>query len=115
MKLLTCLWLTLCIAEPAFGHGKATERYIPIGHSPDSGRYTLQGTLDAVDGKARAIRIRAGTARHTILITDDTALWLDRSKLEMTNLLLRFDQLAVGTHVEARCANSACTDGASAV
>lgn len=92
----------------AGAHGKATERYIPIGQSPDSGRYTVLGTLTAIEPAARAVHIDRDGAALTVSVTDATGIWLDRSKLKVTNLTLRLDQLTPGRRVEVRCGGNRC-------
>lgn len=85
-------------------HGqKATEQYIPLGQSPGvSHRLTSIGTIAAVDPQARTITVAAAAGGHTVRITDKTFIWLDRSKLELTNVRGTFDDLKPGRTVEVK-------------
>jgi hypothetical protein len=102
------LSISALIVAEAFAHGSYTERYIPIGLSPDSGRFTLQGRIDVIDAATHTLTLRSGSATHTVAVTDTTSLWLDRSQRRATTLVLNFNQLRAGVATEVRCARGVC-------
>jgi hypothetical protein len=104
--------LLLCMAligtGAAFGHGQATERYVPVGQSPDSGVRTLYGVVESIEAQSLSIHLRVGATLHVVAVRPDTSLWLDRSKLQLTTQTLRFDDLRTNELAEVRCADGAC-------
>ena len=84
----------------SYAHGqKATERYIPIGQSPGvSNKYTYIGVIEAVDPQQRTLT----AAGHTVQITDETRIWLDRSLQKVSNQKGSFDDLQKGRKVEIK-------------
>ncbi|MGH9576481.1 MAG: DUF5666 domain-containing protein [Terriglobales bacterium] len=78
---------------------KSTERYIPIGQSPGlSDKYTYIGTIQAVAPEKRTIT----AGGRTVKITDQTRIWLDRSKLKQSNLIGNISNLQPGSRVEVK-------------
>jgi hypothetical protein len=92
----------LCAVSPARGQ-KATEQYIPIGQSPGvSGKYTWIGEIADLNLRARTVTITDAAGPRTIRITEKTRIWLDRSKLKLTNLTGHFSDLRKGGRIEMK-------------
>ena len=88
----------LCSASYAHGQ-KATERYIPLGQSPGvSKKYTYLGTIEAIAPAKRTI----SAGGRTVMITDATRIWLDRSQLKQTALVGSISDLKQGQTVEIK-------------
>lgn len=86
----------------AHGH-KQTELYIPIGQSPGlSQKYTSIGAIVEVDPRANTVTIADPAGRRTVKITEKTRIWLDRTKLKLTNLTGSFADLQKGRRVEVK-------------
>ncbi len=78
---------------------KSTERYIPIGQSPGlSKKYTYIGTIEAVAPEKRTIT----AGGRTVMITERTRIWLDRSKLKLGNRTGSIGDLQQGSRVEIK-------------
>jgi hypothetical protein len=85
---------------------RATERYIPIGHSPGvSGKLSVIGTVEEMKAADKWMRIRAADKTYTIACTDETIYWLDRTNLRMTNLAGAITDCMYGRKVEVRFVN----------
>ena len=100
---LLCKALLLCTAlvSPFAMGQETTEQFIPIGKSPGiSGRYSYIGTVVAVDEDAHTIDVRSDRGTKTIRVTEDTRLWLDRSKAKRTNPKASYADCKVGVTVE---------------
>ena len=98
-----CKVLLLCVAlVSAVAMGQQTaEQFIPIGKSPGiSGKYSYIGTVVAVDQDAHTIDVRSNRGTKTIRVTEDTRLWLDRSKVKRTNPTASYADCKVGVTVE---------------
>ena len=82
----------------SYAHGqKATERYIPIGQSPGiSNKYTYIGAIEAIDPQQHTVT----AAGHTVQITGETHIWLDRSLQKLSNHTGSFSDLQTGRKVE---------------
>jgi len=98
-KSLTMLAVALALVTDA---GQwATEQYIPIGKSPGiSGEYARIGTIDAIDVDARQVTIATQTGPVVVELTENTIVWVDRSKLGKANTAGSVDDLAEGREVE---------------
>jgi hypothetical protein len=82
---------------------KATEMFIPLGQSPGlSSKYTVIGTIETVDARNRTIIIAGPSETWSAQITDQTKIWLDRSKLRLTNQKGTFADLRKGRLVEVK-------------
>lgn len=92
--------ITTLLCSMSYAHGqKATERYIPIGQSPGiSNKYTYIGVIEAIDPQQRTVT----AAGHTVQITDETRIWLDRSLQKLGNQKGSFDDLQKGRKVEIK-------------
>jgi hypothetical protein len=88
----------------SYAHGqKETELYIPIGQSPGvSQKYTSIGEIAEVDPRAKTVTIADPAGRRRVKITEKTRIWLDRTKLKLTNLTGSFTDLQKGRRVEVK-------------
>jgi hypothetical protein len=98
------LVLIAAIVSGSPAHGQeATDRYIPLGRSPGiSGTFTSIGEIVEVDPRERTMTIAEAAGRRTVKITDKTRIWIDRSKLKLTNVTGSFADLEKGRRVEAK-------------
>ncbi len=87
-----------------FAHGqKATEVFIPIGQSPGvSYKLTIVGTIERIDPQTRTIAGAAPAGPWSANVTPRTKIWLDRSKLRLTNQKGAFADLRTGLLVEVK-------------
>jgi len=85
-----------------YAHGqRATEMFIPLGQSPGlSGKVTVTGKIEAIQTKDRTIAVAGPSGPMTAKITDRTKIWLDRSKLRLTNQTGTFADLKKDQVVE---------------
>jgi hypothetical protein len=82
---------------------KATEIFIPVGKSPGlSGKHTSIGKITAIDTLNRTITVADSARSHDVKITERTKIWLDRSKLKLTNQKGAFTDLRKGLLVEVK-------------
>jgi hypothetical protein len=90
--------LVLVASGISLGHGqRASEIYIPIGKSPGlSHTHTIIETISAIDPYNQTVV----TDNQTILITDSTRIWLDRTKLAESNSIGSFTDLLPGRTIE---------------
>ena len=98
-----CKALLLCavLVSPVAMGQQTTEQFIPIGKSPGiSDKYSYIGTVVAVDPDIRTIDVQSNRGTRTIRITEDTRLWLDRSKARRTNPKASYADCKVGVTVE---------------
>jgi hypothetical protein len=66
---------------------RLTERFIPIGKSPGlSATYTVIGPIVSVDTNRATLTASHGSSTITATITDSTWIWLDRSRISMSNI-----------------------------
>ncbi|HXV64381.1 MAG TPA: hypothetical protein VEK15_27025 [Vicinamibacteria bacterium] len=80
---------------------RATELYIPLGESPElSERNTVIGTIEVVDADGRAIVVRSNGESFATDVTDETQIYLDKSKLREKNDYGAFEDLVEGARVE---------------
>ncbi len=78
---ITLLWGLL----PVYGQ-KAAEIFIPVGQSPGlSGKYTSIGKITVIDVREQTIAVADSAGSDTVKITERTQIWLDKSKLKLTN------------------------------
>jgi hypothetical protein len=85
-------------------HGqRATEMYIPVGQSPGlSGKHTMIGKIETINAQGRILTIAGSSGTHTATITGRTQIWLDNSKLKLTNQKGTFSDLQKGRIVEVK-------------
>ncbi len=80
---------------------QATERYIPIGASPGvSGQDSYIGEIVAVDMSTRTLTVEDEDGVHTMTVTPETRIWLDRSQRRRTALEGSYEDCEVGRRVE---------------
>jgi len=94
--------IALVLAGASYAHGqKQTERYIPVGQSPGlSGKVTTIGVIEAANGAARTVTLARGAERQTVRLTDQTRIWLDRSRIKLTTIDGSFADLQSGRRAE---------------
>ena len=85
-------------------HGqKATEMFIPIGQSPGlSNTISVIGTIETLDPRGHTIAITGSSGSWSAMITNRTKIWLDKSKLRLTNEKGTFVDLRRGQLVEVK-------------
>jgi hypothetical protein len=94
------LWLG-CLAQ-ANGQ-RMTEMYIPIGQSPGvSGKTSLIGEIAAVDQGKKTLTVTAAAGSESVVLTDRTWIWLDRSQVQLPNTKGTLSHLRSGRKVEVR-------------
>jgi hypothetical protein len=94
---------------------KMTEMFIPIGQSPGlSGKYSIIGRIDAVNGQGQTITVVDPSGSHTARITEETRIWLDRSRLGHSNQKGSFADLREGLTVEINYEEPDGKEGADA-
>ena len=105
MKHLIVFFVTLILV---FGFSetyaqKATEIFIPVGQSPGvSGSYSIIAKIDVVKSDDQTINISNSSGSYTVKIMEQTQIWLDRSKLKMTNKVGSFSDLKSNLTIEVR-------------
>jgi hypothetical protein len=73
--------LTLCVVQVATAQ-HLTEQHIPVGAYPELvGAYVMICTIVAIDPRARTITVQKDGSERHYRVTDDTKIWLDRSRL----------------------------------
>ena len=94
---------------------KATEIFIPVGKSPGlSGKYTSIGKITAIDTLNRTITVADSSESYNVKITERTQIWLDKSKLRLTNQKGAFTDLRKDLLVEVKYENNLRKDKGSA-
>ncbi len=85
-----------------YAHGqRATEMFIPLGQSPGlSGKVTVMGKIEAIQTKDKTIAVAGPSGSLTAKVTDRTKIWLDRSKVRLTNQTGTFADLKKDLVVE---------------
>lgn len=82
---------------------KATEVFIPIGESPGlSGKYTIIGNIDSINTQKKTVVVSDSTGSHTMQISEQTKIYLDRSKLNLSNKKGAFTDIHVGMLAEVK-------------
>jgi len=81
------LTFSICALTFCLHAQKETELFIPIGKSPGvSGKYSLMGRIDAVNMSDSTVTIKQDAGgKTTIRITATCAIYLDKSKLKLSN------------------------------
>lgn len=103
LKFLMGIGVTIILLwSISFAHGqRETERYIPLGQSPGlSDKYTLIGVIEKFNVQEQTISVVGPSGTRTVKITNRTRIWLDRSKLKLTNLKGSSTDLKIGRRVE---------------
>jgi hypothetical protein len=99
-----CLGCIIFLGITAIAYAeKATELYIPLGQSPGlSDEYNLIGRIDAVDNQNRSLTVTGSAGRFTVHTTEDTLIFLDKSRLRQPNQYGAFSDLKLYLTVEVR-------------
>ena len=97
------LTIILCWVSYDIHAQKETEVFIPVGMSPGvSGKYSVMGRVETVNARDSSVTIRQESGMKTIKITSGTKIYLDRSKLKLTNRKCYFSDCKPGMMVEAK-------------
>ena len=82
---------------------KATELYIPVGQSPGlSGKYTVMGKIDQVNPQNQTLKMSGSSGSYTVTLTKRTFIYLDRSKIKLSNTYGTLADCKVGDTVEVK-------------
>ncbi|MGH8645829.1 MAG: hypothetical protein ACREX4_15750 [Gammaproteobacteria bacterium] len=102
-RMCTGFALALSLAAwPLYGQ-EATEIYIPIGASPGvSETATIIGKVGTVDQQNRTLSISDSAGTYAVTITDETDIWLDRSKIQKANQTGSLSDLKTGLSAEVK-------------
>jgi hypothetical protein len=105
----------LCGLSLAYGQ-KAAEIFIPIGQSPGiSGKHTSIGKVTAIDTRNQTITVAdSSVGIYTVKVTKRTQIWLDKSKLKLTNEKGAFTDFRKDLLVEVKYENNQRKDKGSA-
>jgi hypothetical protein len=92
------------LAGLATAHGQeATERYIPIGQSPDmSSIHTDIAKIAAVNPELGTITLAAANKAWSVSVSERTRIWIDRTSLGLTNLRGSLADLKEDLRVEVK-------------
>ncbi|SRR6266496_4664756 len=97
----------LCWTSYGIYAQKETEVFIPLGKSPGvSGKYSVMGKVGTVNTADSTITIAQDATIKTIKITAGTEIYLDKSKLKLTNKKGSFADIKEGLMVEAKYKNN---------
>ena len=82
---------------------EATEQFIPIGQSPGlSLKYTDIAEIEAVDPDNRTVTLASPTQSWSVLVSERTRIWLDRSHLGRSSVAGDFADLRPGLQAEVK-------------
>ena len=104
ISLITICAAVFTLSLVPFTHGqKATEQFIPIGKSPGvSAKNSIIGEIDQYDEAGRTITVSTPSGKHTIKMTDQTKIYLDRTKLNQGGIKGSTADLQKGRRVEVK-------------
>ncbi len=112
-RLLT-IGVLLWAVTPSTHGQKATEMFIPIGQSPGlSNKISLIGTIESIDARTQTIAVARNSETWSVLITDRTMIWLDRSALRLPSQKGSFPDLKPELLAEVKYEESAGRSGAA--
>ena len=95
----------------AYGQ-KATEMFIPVGQSPGlSNKISIIGTIETIDVGAQTIVVAGSSGSWSATITDRTKIWLDKSKLRLSNQKGTVTDLRKGLLVEVKYEETGVSKG----
>jgi len=98
-------------APSAYGQ-KATEIFIPVGQSPGmSNKISIVGTIETIDAGAQTIVVAGPSGSWSTTITDRTKIWLDKSKLRLSNQKGTFTDLRKGLLAEVKYEEAGVSKG----
>jgi hypothetical protein len=93
----------LCWAFSSLYAQKETEVFIPLGKSPGvSGKYSVIGKVETMNANDSVITIAQDANIKTFKINSHTEIYLDKSKLKLTNTKGSFADIKKGLLVEAK-------------
>ena len=111
--------MTLAMAAALLGGARdaaaqrTTERYIPVGQSPGiSGIRSYIGGITAVDSQRKTFTVTDSAATHTIKVTEQTRIWLDRSAQRLPNEVGGIADLQAGRRAEVKFVDDRTRDTA---
>ena len=82
---------------------KETEVFIPIGKSPGvSGKHSIMGKVESVNVSDSTMSIRQETGIKTLKMTEQTKIYLDKSKLNQQNKKGNYTDLRTGMTTEIK-------------
>jgi len=82
---------------------RETEVFIPIGKSPGvSGKLSVIGKVAEVNARDSTVTIGQGASTKTVKLTGSTEIFLDKSKIKLTNTSGSFTDIRNGLTVEAK-------------
>jgi len=97
------LTFILCWVSSDMNAQKETEVFIPVGMSPGvSGKYSVMGRVETVNWNDSSVTIKQAEGMKNIKITSSTKIYLDRSKLKLTNRKCSMADCKPGRLVEAK-------------
>jgi hypothetical protein len=95
----------------AYGQ-KATEMFIPVGQSPGlSNKISIIGTIETIDARAQTIVVAGPSGSWNATITPRTKIWLDKSKLRLSNQKGTFTDLRKGFLAEVKYEEAGVSKG----
>jgi hypothetical protein len=98
----SAVFLMLPIIPFVYGQ-KTTEQYIPMGKSPGVTRkYSMMGEIEQFDPASKSLTVISSSGKITMKVTDDTKIYLDRSKLRLRNTRGNLSDLQKGRYVEVK-------------
>jgi len=101
--MITGVLVTFFLGLPDAQAQKASEIYIPMGQSPGlSGEYTEVGKIGVANAQDQTLTMTNSSGSYTVEITESTNIWLDRSKLQLTNQKGAFADLQTGRMIEVK-------------
>jgi len=108
----TAILLPFLVVAPAPAQ-QATEQYIPLGQSPGlSPAQTYTGEIVSADAGARTVTFGTGAERHSVRVTQNTRIWIDRSKFGLPSTVGAFGDLESGRLAEVKYADGGRRDTA---
>jgi hypothetical protein len=107
IQLLTAAILIASFSSLSLAHGQeATEQFIPLGKSPGvSFRRTIIGNIEMIDPGKQTVTVAIDGKRHTVRVSDQTKIWLDRTPLNRSNISGAFSDLQAGRKIEVKFAD----------
>lgn len=94
--------LSLAAASDAMAQ-KSTEVYIPLGQSPGaSGVSTVRGRVERISDVDSTIALQLEGRRMFFKVAANTAIYLDKSKIGLTNTEGIFADIKPGLMIEAK-------------
>jgi hypothetical protein len=100
MKQLRLALTSITLLAAALLHAHpATERYIPIGRSSAT---TIEGTISSRGTDPYRLTIDAAGRETTVVVNEQTRIWIDRHHLEQTSVSGSYADCAPGRHVEVK-------------